>query len=200
MKILITGFDPFGGETVNPAWEAVSRLPDEISGARVVRLMLPTVFGRAGELLCDAVRRERPDAVICVGQAGGRAAITPERVAINLMDGTIPDNAGFKPSDEPVVPGGPDAYFTNLPVRRIVARLHECGIPAELSYTAGSYVCNYLMYTLMHLIRTEYPAMLGGFIHIPFSTEQAVSHRGAPSMDIATAARGLECAVAAVVE
>ena len=137
MKILITGFDPFGGETVNPAYEAVKLLPDTIAGAEIIKLEVPTRFHRAGAVLEDAMQRHKPDAVICVGQAGGRAAITPEKVAINLMDGRIPDNTGYQPVDVPIREDGETAYFTSLPVKAMVQRMRDAGIPAAVSYTAG---------------------------------------------------------------
>ena len=200
MKILLTGFDPFGGETVNPAYEAVKLLPDRIETAEIVKLQLPTVFGRSGELLERVIEANRPDAVICVGQAGGRFAITPERVAINIMDCRIPDNSGYQPVDVVIRPDGENAYFSSLPTRRLVEHLRENGIPAELSYTAGSYVCNYVMYTLLYLINTKYPSTIGGFIHVPFSAEQVADKcPGTPSMELTTIARGLECSVEVVV-
>ena len=201
MKILITGFDPFGGETVNPAYEAVKLLPDTIAGAEIIKLEVPTRFHRAGAVLEDAMQRHKPDTVICVGQAGGRAAITPEKVAINLMDGRIPDNAGYQPVDVPIREGGETAYFTSLPVKAMVQKMRAAGIPAALSYTAGSFVCNSLMYTLLYLIDRQYPSMRGGFIHVPYAMEQAVSKPlGTPSMELHQIARGLALAVEAVVE
>ena len=170
-KLLITGFDPFGGEPVNPAYEAVRLLPDVVAGIKLCKLEVPTEFVRSGAVLRDALAAERPDAVLCVGQAGGRAAITPERVAINLMDARIPDNAGFQPVDQPVVPGGPDAYFATLPVRRMAETIEKAGIPAQISNTAGTYVCNCLLYTLLHTAAVEYPGMPGGFIHVPYALE-----------------------------
>lgn len=145
MKILVTGFDPFGGETVNPAYEAVKLLPDTIAGAQIIKLQVPTRFALSGTVLEAAVNEHRPDAVICVGQAGGRSAITPERVAINLADASIPDNAGDQPVDEPIRKDGAPAYFTSLPVKAMVQKMRAAGIPAALSYTAGSFVCNSLM-------------------------------------------------------
>ena len=145
MKILLTGFEPFGGEPVNPAWEAVQRVRAP-EGAELLRLQVPTVFARAGDLVCAAMERERPDLVLCVGQAAGRAALTPERVAINIMDASIPDNAGAQPREEPVVPGGPAAYFTTLPVKRIAAAIQAAGVPAAVSNSAGTFVCNALLY------------------------------------------------------
>ena len=196
MKILVTGFDPFGGETVNPAYEAVKLLPDTIAGAQIIKLQVPTRFALSGTVLEAAVNEHRPDAVICVGQAGGRSAITPERVAINLADASIPDNAG-----EPIRKDGAPAYFTSLPVKAIVQKMRAAGIPAALSYTAGSFVCNSLMYTLLYLIDRQYPAMRGGFIHVPYAMEQAVSKPlGTPSMELHQIARGLALAVEAVVE
>lgn len=199
MKILITGFDPFGGETVNPAYEAVKLLPDTIAGAEIIKLEVPTWFHRAGAVLEDAMQRHKPDTVICVGQAGGRAAITPEKVAINLMDGRIPDNAGYQPVDVPIREDGETAYFTSLPVKAMVQRMRDAGIPAAVSYTAGTYVCNYLLYTLLYLIDKKYPNVRGGFIHVPYAMEQVVNKPlGTPSMDLRQIARGLETAVEAV--
>ena len=199
MKILITGFDPFGGETVNPAYEAVKLLPDTIAGAEIIKLEVPTRFHRAGAVLEDAMQRHKPDAVICVGQAGGRAAITPEKVAINLMDGRIPDNAGYQPVDGPIREDGETAYFTSLPVKAMVQRMRDAGIPAAVSYTAGTYVCNYLLYTLLYLIDKKYPNVRGGFIHVPYAMEQVINKPlGTPSMDLRQIARGLETAVEAV--
>ena len=151
MKILITGFNPFGGETVNPAYEAVKLLPDTIAGAQIVKQEIPTEFGRAGEVLEAAMNEHKPDVVICIGQAGGRSAITPEKVGINIMEGRIPDNAGYQPVDVTIREDGETAYFTSLPVKAMVQKMKDAGIPAALSYTAGSYVCNYLLYTLLYL-------------------------------------------------
>ena len=141
MKILLTGFDPFGGETVNPAFEAVKLLPDTIAGAEIVKQEVPTEFIRAGEVLEAAIQANQPDVVICIGQAGGRSAITPEKVAINLMDGRIADNAGYQPIDVTIQEDGETAYFTSLPVKAMVQNIKDAGIPSALSYTAGSYVC-----------------------------------------------------------
>ena len=201
MKILVSGFDPFGGESVNPACEAVKLLPDTIAGAEIIKLQVPTQFALSGTVLETAVNGYRPDAVICVGQAGGRSAITPERVAINLADASIPDNAGDQPVDEPIRKDGAPAYFTSLPVKAMVQKMRAAGIPAALSYTAGSFVCNSLMYTLLYLIDRQYPAMRGGFIHVPYAMEQAVNKPlGTPSMELHQIARGLALAVEAVVE
>ena len=138
------------------------------------------------------MQRHKPDAVICVGQAGGRAAITPEKVAINFMDGRIPDNAGYQPVDVPIREDGETAYFTSLPVKAMVQRMRDAGIPAAVSYTAGTYVCNYLLYTLLYLIDKKYPNVRGGFIHVPYAMEQVINKPlGTPSMDLRQIARGL---------
>lgn len=139
--------------------------------------------------------------MLCVGQAGGRAAITPERVAINLMDARIPDNAGFQPVDQPVVPGGPDAYFATLPVRRMAETIEKAGIPAQISNTAGTYVCNCLLYTLLHTAAVEYPGMPGGFIHVPYALEQLPGKpEGTPGLALQQIAQGLSCAIEAIAE
>ena len=201
MKILITGFDPFGGESVNPAFEAVKLLPDTIAGAQIIKQEVPTEFGRAGEVLEAAMNASKPDVVICIGQAGGRSAITPEKVGINIMDGRIPDNSGYQPVDVTIREDGETAYFTSLPVKAMVQKMKDAGIPAALSYTAGSYVCNYLMYTLLYLIDKKFPSVRGGFIHVPYAMEQVVNKPlGTPSMDLHQIARGLEKAVEAIVE
>ena len=139
--------------------------------------------------------------MLCVGQAGGRAAITPERVAINLMDARIPDNAGFRPVDQPVVPGGPAAYFATLPVRRMAETIEKAGLPAQISNTAGTYVCNCLLYTLLHTAAVEYPGMPGGFIHVPYALEQLPGKpEGIPGLALQQITRGLSCAIEAIAE
>ena len=200
MKILLTAFEPFGGETVNPAQEAVRALGERIAGAEIVRIDVPVVFGKSIDTVVRAMRAERPGAVICVGQAGGRFAITPERVAINLDDARIPDNEGNRAVDTPVVPDGAPAYFSTLPVKSIVARIRAAGVPAELSNSAGTYVCNHLMYGVLHHIAREFPGMRGGFIHVPFLHEQALTRPNVPSLSMRDLTVGLEAAVAAVAE
>lgn len=198
MKILVTAFDPFGGESVNPAELAVKRLGENIGGAEIIKLIVPTVFRKSTEKVLACIGSERPDAVIMIGQAGGRAAITPERIAVNVIDARIPDNSGSMPVDEPVVPGGPDGYFSTLPVKSIVARIREAGIPAQVSESAGTFVCNGLFYGVMHAINTRFDGMLGGFIHIPFIPEQTLD-RSAPSMNPNDIIKGIEAAIEATV-
>ena len=179
-KLLITGFDPFGGESINPAWEAVKRLPDTVGDCEIERLMIPTVFGRAAEVILAAAEGLNPDAILCIGQAGGRDAVTPELVAINLREARIADNEGNQPNATPVVEGGDKAYFSTLPVREMVAAIKEKGIASRLSYSAGAFVCNDVLYTLLH--RFDGSATRVGFIHVPFLPEQA--KEGIPSMPI----------------
>lgn len=199
MKLLITGFDPFGGEQTNPAIEAVKRLPAAIAGATVVPLEIPTVFGTCAEVVRQAIITERPDVVLSVGQAGGRSALTPERIAINLDDGRIPDNAGFQPVDQPIQPNGPAAYFTQLPVKAMAQAIRQAGLPSHVSTTAGTYVCNHIMYQVQHLRATEFPQLQAGFIHIPFLPEQVVQRSGVPSLSLTDDVRGLTAAIRAIV-
>ncbi|MGN8689582.1 pyroglutamyl-peptidase I [Atopobiaceae bacterium HCP3S3_F7] len=197
-KILVTGFQPFGGESMNPAWEAVRRLPDTIGDATVTKVEIPVVFGRGPEAVERAVEEVEPDLVLCVGQAGGRAKITPEFVGINYADARIPDNDGCQPVAERIVDGGPDAYFATLPVKAMVQAMQEAGVPAEVSYTAGTYVCNDVMYSLLHTLATRHPGVRGGFLHVPYATEQA-THLPAstPSMSVDDMARGIAVALEA---
>jgi pyroglutamyl-peptidase len=182
--ILLTGFAPFGGEAVNPSWEAVRSLDGSAPapGLLVRARQLPCVFGDALAALRMAIDETGAEIVIAVGQAGGRAEISVERVAINVDDARIADNAGRAPVDQPVVAGGPAAYFSTLPIKAIAHALREAGIPAGVSQTAGTYVCNHVFYGLMHLAATEGRIARAGFIHIPYLPAQAVRHPGAPSM------------------
>ena len=195
MKILVTGFDPFGGETVNPAWEAVSRLPAETGGAEIVKLQVPTMFGRAPEAVLREVERLRPDFVVSVGQAAGRTAITPERIAINCEEASIPDNAGFQPAGGRVVEGGPDGYFSLLPVKEMAAAIQAAGLSGKVSNTAGTYVCNHLMYHILHACHTRYPGMRSGFIHVPCIPEQQAGHPEWFALPLEEIVRGLTAAL-----
>lgn len=195
---LVTGFEPFGGDAINPSGEAVKRLDGRLVGdAYVVARILPATFAGSGPALLRAIEEVGPDLVIAVGQADGRIALSLERVAINVQDARIPDNDGASPVDEPVVPGGPVAYWTSLPIKAMAAAIRAQGIPAEVSQTAGTFVCNHLFYSLAHAIATGRPTLRGGFIHIPLLPEQAarspVKHG---SMSLATIVAGLEIAVA----
>lgn len=199
-KVLITGFDPFGGEPINPALEAVKKVKNEICGAEVVKVEIPTVFRKSLEFLEKAIIEHQPDAVICVGQAGGRFDVTPERVAINMDDARIKDNEGNQPLDLPIFEDGENAYFTNLPIKAMVEEIQKAGLPASVSNTAGTFVCNHLMYGVLYLIDKKFPNMKGGFIHVPFIPSQVVDKRNMPAMALTDITTALECAIKAVVE
>ncbi|HWU75676.1 MAG TPA: pyroglutamyl-peptidase I [Rhodanobacter sp.] len=190
-RILLTGFDPFGGETINPSWEAVRALHGQrIGGHLVVARQLPTEFAASLRQLKAAMRELQPAIVLGVGQAGGRTRLSLERVAINLQDARIPDNAGAQPIDEPVVADGPAAYFSTLPIKSMLVALHDAGIPAEISHSAGTYVCNHIAYAMLHLAAAR-RGVRAGFIHIPYLPAQAARRRDAPSMAQAEMERGL---------
>ncbi len=201
MIILLTAFEPFGGEMVNPAQEAVKLVAARIATAEIVKLTVPTVFHLAIDTVAEAMRTARPAAVVCIGQAGGRTAITPERVAINMEDAAIPDNKGNQPQDMPILPGGPTAYFATLPIKAMVKAIQDVGLSAAVSNTAGTFVCNHLMYGVLNLIETEFPGMIGGFIHVPYLTAQAEEkNEPAFGMELSDIVRGLEAALAVVAE
>ena len=198
MKLLLTAFDPFGGETVNPAQEAVKMVADRVGNVEVVKCYVPTVFGRSVKTVAEAIEKTMPDAVLCIGQAGGRADLTPERVAINIDDAGIPDNEGNQPVDTAIYPDGKNAYFTTLPVKAMVSAIREAGIPASLSNTAGTFVCNHLMYGVLYTLENEYPGVRGGFMHVPFIPSQVKGGRGIPSMSVSDIVRGIEAAINAI--
>jgi pyroglutamyl-peptidase len=192
--VLLTGFAPFGGEATNPSWEAARQLHGRrIAGHRIVARRLSVEFGTSLKELRAAIRETKPSLVLCVGLAGGRATLSLERVAINVDDARIPDNAGAQPIDTAIVDDGPAAYFTDLPIKSMLAALREAGIPAEVSQTAGTYVCNHVFYGLMHALRRQ--KVRGGFVHIPYSPEQAAHHPGAPGLPIETVCEGLRIAL-----
>lgn len=200
-KVLLTGFDPFGGESVNPALLAIKRLEGEIIAEHEIHILeVPTVFDRCIEKLIMAINEIDYDLVIAVGQAGGRPHISIERVAINVNDARIEDNEGNQPIDTPVVDGGPAAYWSTLPIKAIMKKLRDTGIPASVSQTAGTFVCNHIFYGLMHCLATETRSTRGGFIHIPFLPEQATAHPGKPSMSLETIIKGLRTAVHTSIE
>ena len=204
MKILVTGFDPFGGEKINPALETIKRLPDTILGAQIIKLEIPTVVGKSLAKIAEAVEKENPDVVLSIGQAGGRSEITVERVGINIDDCRIPDNEGNQPIDEPVVKGGPAAYFVTIPIKAIVENIKAHNIPASISNTAGTFICNHVCYGVAHLAAQRTAAgkpMKSGFIHIPFLPEQAIGKPAlTPSMSLETIVSGITHALEAIVE
>jgi pyroglutamyl-peptidase len=185
MKILVTAFDPFGGDVVNPALEAVKQTPEKIGDLEIVKLEVPTVFRKCIDKLTAAIERERPGAVLCVGQAGGRFDVTPERVAINVDDARIPDNEGNQPVGT-IYEDGPAAYFATLPIKAMVKRIRDAGLPSSVSNSAGTFVCNHIMYGLLYHLDKRFPGVRGGFVHVPFIPEQVVN-RPAPAPYMATA-------------
>ena len=200
MKILVTGFDPFGGEKVNPALEAVKSLPSVIQGAEIRWVEIPTVFYQSAEVLEAEIDRYQPDVVLCIGQAGGRASLTPERVAINQDDARIPDNQGNQPIDTPIRLDGEAAYFSTLPIKAMVQAIKEVGLPATVSNTAGTFVCNHLMYQALYLADKKFPHMRAGFMHIPYMTEQVINKPNTASMNLADIVKGIEAAIGAIVD
>ena len=192
--LLITGFDPFGGESVNPAWEAVRRLPDTVGDYRLTRIQIPTRFALAAQTVLAAAEADNPDVILCVGQAGGRSAVTPERIAINLSDARIPDNGGYQPAEQPIDPNGPDGNFATVPVSAMARAIRDAGISGQVSLSAGAFVCNDTLYRLLrHYAGTDTRV---GFIHVPFLPEQA--KEGVPSMTLDQIIAGLTAAICAL--
>ena len=195
--ILLTGFAPFGTETTNPSWDAIQGLQGSvIEGLRIVCVQLPCEFDISLAVLQRAMKESQPKIVVCLGQAGGRSDISIERVAININDARIPDNARQQPIDTPVVQGGPVGYFSTLPIKTLVHTLSRHGIPASVSHSAGTYVCNHVFYGLMHAL-PHFPCVKSaGFVHVPYSPAQATAHPGASSMEIATMTEAVRIIVA----
>lgn len=198
-KLLLTAFTPFDGERINPALEAMKLVKDKIGKLKIVKLEVPTVFGKSIDTVREAIERERPDFVLSIGQAGGRAEITPERIAINLDDARIPDNEGNQPIDDPIFPDGENAYFSTLPVKAMVEAIRKEGLPSSLSNSAGTYVCNHLMYGVLYYLDKR-PSMKAGFIHVPYIPEQVKDKKGMPALPLSDIVRGLEAAIQAVEE
>ena len=200
MKVLLTAFDPFGGDTVNPANEAVKLVSNNVNGVEVVKVEVPTVFHKSIDVVAKAIEEEKPDAVFCIGQAGGRAELTPERVAINIDDARIADNEGNQPIDVKVFEDGEPAYFATLPIKAMVAAIRNAGIPSSVSNTAGTFVCNHLMYGVLYTLAKKYPGVRGGFMHVPFIPEQVINRANTPSMALADIVKGIEAAITAIAE
>lgn len=194
-KILVTGFEPFNGESINPSIEAVKNLPDFIEGVRVIKLQLPTAYHSAITTLYNEIETHTPNWVVSIGQAGGRAGITPERIAINIDDALIPDNEGNQPIDQPIFKEGMNAYFTNLPIKAMVKAIQDAGIPATVSNSAGTFVCNHVMYGLMHYIHTNNLNIKGGFIHVPYETHQGKT----PALHLEKIVEGLHLAITTII-
>ena len=195
MKVLITGFDPFDGEAINPAWEAVNALPDVIDGIEVIKVQIPTVFKKSAKKLFETIEAVKPDAVICVGQAGGRFDFNVERIAINVDDARIPDNEGKQPIDEKIFEDGENAYFATLPIKAMVEEARKAGVPASVSNTAGTFVCNHIMYSLLYYISKNSLNIRGGFIHVPYIAQQVIGKKNMPFMEVTTITKGLEASI-----
>lgn len=200
MKILVTGFDPFGGESLNPAWEAVKKIPDAINGVEVKKIMIPTVFNKSAEVTEQAIAEFQPDYVLNIGQAGGRFELTPERVAINVDDARIPDNEKNQPIDVAIKEDGAAAYFTQLPVKAMVTQMKKAGVPASVSNSAGTFVCNHIMYQVQYMIDTKFSNVKAGFMHVPFIPAQVLDKPGKPAMNLEDITKGITKAIEAIIE
>ena len=198
MKVLLTAFDPFGGESVNPAAEAIQRVPVSIAGIEVITFEVPTVFRESVKVVMRAIQRVHPDVVLCIGQSGGRSDIAVERVAINLDDASISDNAGNQPKDTMIALDGPAAIFATIPVKKLVQAIRDRGIPASVSNSAGTFVCNHLLYGVLHRCAKEFPGIKVGFIHVPFLPSQVIARPAAPSMSLEVIVQAIEAAIGAL--
>ena len=199
MKILVTGFDPFGGEPTNPAIESVKRIDDNIEGAEIIKLEIPTVFHKAADVVEEKIKEVKPDVVLSIGQAGGRYGITVERVAINQDDARIEDNEGKQPIDVAIREDGAPAYFSTLPIKAMVEEIKKENLPASVSNTAGTFVCNHIMYQDLYLAE-KYGNIKAGFIHVPYLTEQVVDKKDTASMSLEDIVKGLNAAIRAIVK
>lgn len=200
-KILVTGFDPFGTDKINPAIESVKLLPDEIKGVKIVKLEIPTIRYKSIDKVEEAIIKEDPDMILSVGQAGGRFDISVERVGINVDDFRIGDNDGNQPVDEKIYEDGEPAYFSQLPIKAMVENIRAHGIPASVSNTAGTFVCNHILYGVRYLVDKKFPGKKSGFMHIPFMSEQVVERPNTtPSMDLHVMAKALEYAIEAMID
>lgn len=187
-RLLITGFDAFGEQDVNPSWLAVQALPDQVGDFELCKLQIPTIFGTAAKAVLEAAEALQPHVILCVGQAGGRAAVTPERIAVNIRDARIPDNAGNQPAGEAVAPNGPAAYFTTVPVKEMAQAIRDARIPGTVSNSAGAFVCNDVLYSLLHHYAGTDTRV--GFIHVPY-----IPRQGSPSLPLEQTAAALKAAI-----
>ncbi|KAH0793611.1 pyroglutamyl-peptidase I [Histomonas meleagridis] len=200
MKVLVTGFEPFGGEKMNPALEAVKLLPGEIAGAEIIKLEVPVVFSRSTTVIEKAINQYKPDIIISVGQAGGYSHIAVERVAVNIAQASIPDNDGEQPNGTPLREDGEMAYNATVPVDAMIQNVIDHKIPCRVSFSAGTYVCNALMYNVLYILNKQYPKSRAGFIHVPFSTEQVENRPGkVPSMPLDTITNAIKYCIEAAV-
>lgn len=194
-KLLITGFEPFNGDTMNASWEVVSRLPHVIGGIELCKRQIPVEYDRVGEILRQMIAELQPDGVICVGQAANRSSVTPEKVAINWKAASIADNAGVLYSGEAICPDGADGYFSTLPVEKMVDAMRNAGVPSQVSYTAGTYVCNCALYELLHYLKMELPHIGACFIHVPYLCSQVLQRPQFPSLPLETVVTALTAAI-----
>lgn len=199
MKVLITGFDPFGGENINPAYEVIKKVRENIAGAEIIKLQVPTAFNESIKNTVEKIKEEKPNFVLSIGQAGGRFGISVERVAININDARIPDNLNQQPVDTKIDETGENAYFASIPVKAIVHSIKSKDIPAAVSYSAGTYVCNHLMYGVLNYIHKNNLDTKAGFIHIPFLFQQVVNKANTAAMDISTMVTAIETAIEVMV-
>lgn len=198
--ILVTGFAPFGGESINPSWQIVKALPDLMAGCRVEKLLVPTEFGQSINVVTSAIDKLTPALILCLGQAGGRAAMSVERIAINVNDACIADNASAQPIDAMIVEHAPAAYFCTLPIKAMVAAIAKAGVPAEVSNTAGTFVCNHLIYGVLHHLATHQLPAHAGFMHVPFLESQIMGRAGTASLSLAAMIEGTKAAIMAAIE
>lgn len=198
--VLVTGFTPFGGERTNPSWEIVKALPDRLLGYRIEKLRVPTEFGNAIDATAKAINTLQPEIALCFGQAGGRSHMSVERIAINIDDARIADNAGKQMIDQPVRGDGPAAYFCTVPIKAMVTAMLEAGAPAEVSNTAGTFVCNHLIYGVLHHIAVNALATRAGFVHVPYLDSQVLGKAGISSMSLPTMIAGAKAAIMAAIK
>ena len=197
--VLVTGFTPFGGERTNPSWQIVKALPDSIAGYRVEKRRVPTEFGKAIDFTTKVINKLRPEIVLCFGQAGGRSHMSVERIAINVDDARIPDNAGQQMIDRPIIADGAAAYFSTVPIKAMVAAMVKAGVPAEVSNTAGTFVCNHLIYGVLHHIVAGEMDTRAGFIHVPYLESQVLDKADTPSMSLELMITGAKAAIMAAI-
>ncbi|MGL4392800.1 MAG: pyroglutamyl-peptidase I [Fusobacteriaceae bacterium] len=199
-KILVTGFDPFGGESINPAYEAVKNLPDKIGDYEIIKKEIPTVLVESYKKLFGLIDEHSPEIILCVGQAGGRFEITPERVAINVDDARIADNKGNQPVDTKIFDDGENAYFSLLPIKAMVLDMQENNVPATVSNTAGTFVCNHIMYALLYYINKNKLDARGGFVHVPYIPEQVITKKNQPFMSKELITKGLKISIESIIK
>jgi pyroglutamyl-peptidase len=197
--VLVTGFTPFAGEAVNPSWEIAKALPDTLGTWRIEKLKVPTEFGKSIDTVTRAIDKLKPEIVLCLGQAGGRSRMTLERIAINVTDASIPDNAGVQLIDMAIRPDAPAAFFSTLPIKAMVDAMSRAGVPAEVSNTAGTFVCNHLIYGVLHHIASN-PSIRAGFMHVPFLESQIIGRADTPAMSLATMIEGVKVAIMAAIK